>query len=383
MKRSRVRALVDHLVARDGGYRPLELLKLVRRLDSRDEQSWLRGEIRFLEDRFYGDPLKVAGSLLQAAEWAHRLELAEEADTAISDRAGRIFRNGVDDRMARTVWQRRQVSQQADLFFDNSQATARNQLQRALLAGDRLRAEQHLAEMARNQPDSEILADAEHLVGALGWLQGTPEDLDALVRALDEDLAPRARRLLGGEETGRYLSPFWMHLAAQLDPAQFDPACSRSHPSALYERAGDWAAVMASVQAVHDHHRHADLLARLARAGLAGGRRDLGWQALSRLCWHHPEVAESFLEATRDEEIQRRIEQYWDLEPPLPVELFPAWLATLAFALPELPGDDSRGSQALSRVQSARTRPDDPDARQWLARHEPELMRRWLAAARP
>ena len=382
MKRAQVRALVDRLVARDGGYRPLELLKLVRRLDNRDEQRWLRGEIGFLEDRMYGDPSRIAALLRQAAEWARRLELADDTDAAISGRAGRIFRNGVDDHLARTAWTRRQVSQQADLFFDNSQATARHQLQRALLSGQRARAEQHLAEMARNQPDSEILADAEHLVGALGWLQGTPEDIDAVLQTLDEDLAPRAHRLLGGEEAGRYLARFWTHLAAQIDPTHYDPAGSRSHPSALHERAGDWSAAIAAVQAVPGYECHADLLARLARSGLAGNRRDVGWQALALLCWHHPEAAESFLETTRDDDIQRRIEQFWDLEPPLPVELFPAWLATLAFALPRLPDDDSRGCRALAGVLSARARPDDPAAREWLARHEPELMRRWLAAGR-
>lgn len=382
MKRDRARALVDRLVARDGSYRPLELLKLVRRLDSRDEQRWLRGEVPFLEDCFYGDPSRVGELLRLAAEWAQRLELADEPDAAIPGQAGRIFRNGVDDRMTRTAWIRRQVSQQADLFFDNSQATARHQLQRALLAGDRDRAERHLAELARNQPDSGILTDAEHLVGALEWTNGRPDNIDALLQLIDEDLAPRARRLLEGEEAVRYLRKFWIHLAAQLDPAAYDPASGRMHPSALYERAGDRAAAIASVQAVPEYQRHAELLARLARAGLAGDQRDLGWQALVLLCWHHPEAAESFLESTRDEEAQRRIEQFWDLEPLLPVELFPAWLAALAFALPQLPEDDSRGSRALARVLTARARPDDPGAREWLARHEPELLRRWLVAGR-
>ncbi len=382
MTKMQVRALVERLVARDGGYRPLELLKLIRRLDSRDEQCWLRGEIRVLEDRFYGDPSKVARLLRQAAQWASRLELADEMDAAISGQAGRVFRNGVDDRMARTAWQRRQVSQQADLFFDNSHATVRGQLQRALAGGDRLHSEQHLADLARNQPDSDILADAEHLVGALAWLQDTPDDVDGAVQAVEENLAPRARRLLGSEEADRYLARFWTHLAAQFDPADYDPARRRCHPSALYERAGNREAAIAAVQAVPAYERHADLLACLARSGLAGGRRDLGWEALASLCWHHPEAAESFLEVTRDEEIQRRIEQFWDLEPPLPTELFPAWLATVAYALPELPDDGSRGSLALAGVQAAKARPDDSSAREWLARQEPELMKRWLMAAR-
>jgi hypothetical protein len=382
VKKAQVRALVDRLVARDGGYRPLELLKRVRRLESRDEQRWLRGEIGFLEDRFYGDPSKVVELLRLAADWARQLELAEEDDTAIPREAGRVFRNGVDDRLARMAWQRRQVSQQADLFFDNGQATSRRQLQRALLAGDRVRAEQHLAELARSQPDSEILADAEHLVGALGWLQTEPEDVAALLQVVDDNLVPRACRLLGGEEAGRYLSLFWKQLAASLDPTRYDPGNDRLHPSALHERAADWPATVDAALAVPDRCRHADLLKRLARAGIAGQRRDLGWQALALLCWHHPDAAESFLEANRDEEFQRRIEQYWDLEPPLPVELFPAWLATLSFALPELPEDGTRGSRALAGVLSARTHPDDPSAREWLANHEPELMRRWLATGR-
>lgn len=382
MKRDWVRALVDHLVARDGCYRPLELLKLSRRLDSRDEQCWLRGEVGFLEDLLYGNPARAAQMLRMAAEWARRLELADEPDTAIGDGARRLFRNSVDEHNARTAWQRRQVSEQADLFFDNSQATARNRLQRALVEGDRVRAEQHLAEMARMQPEGELLADAEHLVGALSWLEGQVTDPQPRVMTVDQELTPRARRLLGGEQADRYLSLLWRHLATCLDRTHFDPAAEPTHASALLERAGDWPGVIDSILSVSDYQDHAELLARLARAGFAADRRDRGWQAVARLCWHHRRAAESFLEKTTDKEVQRRIEQFWDLEPALPIELFPAWLASMAFALPKLAGDGSRGARALAQVLAVRMHPADPQARQELAGEEPELMAHWLAAGR-
>ncbi len=382
MKRDWIRALVDHLVARDGCYRPLELLKLSRRLDRRVEQRWLRGELGVLEDQLYGEPGRIAEMLRLASEWARRLELADEPDTAIGGRAGRVFRNNVDELSVRTAWHRRQVSEQADLFFDNSQATARKRLQRALVDADGVRAEQHLAEMARMHPDSELLADAEHLVGALGWLDRQPADPRALVISVDDELAPRARRFLGPDEAGRYLGRLWRYLAAQLDPAQFDPAADEMHVSALLERAGDGSAVIESIQAVSDYQRHPVLLRRLARAGFADERRDLGWQALAQLCWHYPAEAESFLERTTEKEIQRRIEQYWDLEPELSIELFPAWLATLSFALPDLKGNHSRGSRALERVLAARAQPTDRQARECLAAEEPELMAHWLATGR-
>jgi hypothetical protein len=382
MKRDRVRALVDRLVSRDGAYRPLELLKLTGRLESRDEQRWVRGEVAFLEERFYGHPGRVAEMLRTAAEWARRLELADEVDTVIPAQAARIFRNAVDDRLARTAWQRRQVSQQADLFFDNGHANARHQLQRALLDGDRARSEQHLAELARSQPHSEILADAEHLVGALAWLEAAPQDIVTLARSVESALAPRARRLLGGEDAERYLARFWVHLAGHSDPTCYDPARHSAHPAALLERAGRLSEAIAAVLAVSDHRQHPELLACLARSGLAGGRRDLGWQAIVRMCWHHPSEAERFFEMCRDEEVQRRIERFWDLEPPLPAELFPAWLATVSFALPELHADDSRGSKALSSVMAARSRPGHRKAREWLAAHEPQLLHHWRNAGR-
>lgn len=383
MKREWIRALVDRLVARDGGYRPLELCKLSRRLDGRDEQCWLRGEVGFLEDLFYGDPARVAEMLRVAAEWARRLELADEPDTAIDGRAGRVFRNSTDELIARTAWQRRQISDQADLFFDNSQATARNRLQRALVDGDPVRAEQHLAEMARMHPDGELLADAEHLVGALGWLKQQPEDPRSRVVRVEDELAARARRFLGADQADRFLAVLWRHLAGCFDPAQYDPASDATHVSTLLERAGDWSDVIDSIRAVPDYQDHPALLRRLAHAGLAVDRRDQGWQALAQLCWHHPGEAESFLERTTSKEIQRRIEQYWDLEPALPIELFPAWLATLSFALPDLARDESRGACALELVLAVRSQPTERKPRERLAGQEPELMAQWLATGRP
>ncbi|QOC21386.1 hypothetical protein IC757_09995 [Wenzhouxiangella sp. AB-CW3] len=369
-----VRALVDQLVARDGVYRPLELLKLVRRLDARDEQCWRRGEIGLLENSLYGDPQCSAELLRVAAEWARRLELVGERDDSGEGEGRRIFRRGTDDELARTHWCRSRTSQQGDLFMDNARGTARNRLQRALIAGDRERAERHLAEMAREHAGDQALTDAEHLVGALLWLD-QPGDTEARTRAMEEELVPRARRLLGSADANGYLARLWRGLAGQVDAEKLPGMAS-----ALYERAGDWDRVLAILDGKPEALNDADLLARTARAGLAGNRRETAWKALAALCWQAPEAAEAFFEHSRDAEVQRRIEAFWDLEPPLTIELFPAWLLTQSFALPPLHEDDSRGSQALALVRGIKSRPGAQAPRKRLAEHEPGLMRHWLAA---
>ena len=378
MKTQRVRALVDRLVARDGCYRPLELLKLCFRLDVRDEQRWLRGEVSCLEDVLAGDPERSAELLRQAAEWARQLELAGERDGAIAPRASRAFRNSLADQAAKTSWRRHSVTPQQDLFFDNSQATARNRLQKALLAGDRSASEKHLAEMVRARPDSQVQADAEHLVGALAWLEQDIDHPEVLFAAIDEDLSHRARRLLGSADAERFLKPLWSRLAEAVQATDFGPKLEHLHPAALHERAGDWQAVIRAVQDCHDHESRPALLVRLARAAFRCSERETGWKALARLCWHDGDAAESFLETTDEDELVQRVEQFWDLDPALPIALFPAWLVSLSFALPELEDDGSRGATALAAVRAVRAGPDQPEVRQRLAELEPDLMQYWL-----
>lgn len=378
METQQIQSLVDRLLARDQVYRPLALLRMTLRLGPEDQRRWERGELTVLEDGLAGNPEYIIDMLRAAAAWAERLGLRAEVE---SSPGGRVFHNGNDHRLACTVWHRPAPSPQGDLFLDSGLASARHALSRALLAADAAGAEHNLADMARAQPGHEVQADAEHLVGALGWLGRSVSDPAGFLENMEEELHARAVRFLGPRDAEQFLQPFREHLMAALDAAEFDPDRPQLHPSALAERMGDWEGVIDATEAVSDVARYSVLLERRARAGLAAGRREIGLAALCQLCWRHPERAEAFLESCGDEEIARRLERFWDLEPLIPIGLFPAWLTAGGYRLPEIDPDacpDSTEVQALQVTRRLLAEPGDTGSRQWLQLHAGPLFEAWL-----
>lgn len=381
MTPQRIHALVDRLLARDQVYRPLELLRLTLRLGNEDQRRWERGELKVLEDGLAGDPDIIIEMLREAAAWAGRLALrAEEVSSG-----GRMFHSGNADRLARTVWHRAAPTPQGDLFLDSGFSAARNALSRALLDGDVRAAEDSLADMARAEPGHDVQADAEHLVGALGWLARPVTDAAAMLKTIDDDLHVRAMRFFGRRDGERFLKPFWEHLMGSLNASDFDPDRPMLHPSALALRTGDWDRVIASIEAVDDACQHAVLMSRLARAGLAGEHREAGLRAVCQLCWRHPGQAELWLETCEDEDISRRVERFWDLEPQLQTGLFPAWLVAVGFPMPEIDAEQSPDmpeARAMVVARRLRGEPADTEARQWLQQHVPSLFEVWLSRQR-
>ncbi len=384
MKPDRIHSAVDRLLARDQCYRPLALLKLIGRIDAVGLARWEGGEVKCLEDSLYGSPSVCLEELRAAAAWAGRLGLQARIE---SDSSGnqRLFRSGVDERLARTAWHRAAPAAQGDLFFDTGFAQARSALNQALLAADRERAEQALADLSQADPGNESQADGERLVEALAWLDDTPTDPDARLALLEEDIQPRARQLLGPGDGARFLRPFWRQLAAAVNPAEYDPTRPDRHPAALLARINEWPGVIQAVQAVKDHLEQPALLTRLASAALAAGDRELGLATVCQLCWRHGQAAEAWLDACQDDELVRRIEIFWDLDPPLSIHLFPAWLVSVAYALPDIPAQDlpdTPASEAWSRFRALRADPADLALREWLQREQPELFGHWLATGR-
>jgi len=380
MKASRIQALVDDLLARDQCYRPIELLVASKRLDPAGRQRWEAGEVAFLEDLLAGNPARSSDMLRQAAQWARKLGLDGQVE-ASSGSQGRLFRNPNDDHLARTVFHRRQVSPQADLFLDSGFAAARGRLARSLMEGDRAGAETHLAEMARAEPTNALQADAEQLTGALSWLEGSPGDAKAWYQRLSEDLQPRARRFLGPNQAGPYLDRFRSHLAAHLDGSVFDPDHPALHPASLAAESGDWGTVLEAVRAVDRAFEYAHLMELSATAGLKSDQREIGLNALCQLCWRHPRAAETWLERSDDAEIAERITRFWDLDELLAIELFPAWLISIGFPLPEVDSEtvpDMPEAQALAMARHLRRQPGDAETRRWFKENVSDLFEVWL-----
>ena len=137
-----------------------------------------------------------------------------------------------------------------------------------------------------------------------------------------------------------------------LQRKDLDPEQPALHASAVAEKLGDWDAVIQAIESVETAAEHAVLMIRLTRAGLTGGRRELGLAALCQLCWRQPEAAAVLLDRCEDPPVSRRLESFWDLEPPLPTELFPAWLLAGGHPMPEIRQISARTGPRCARWRS-------------------------------
>jgi hypothetical protein len=370
--------LLDELLARDREYRPIELLLLLRRLDRKGLTRFRADPKAVLEDELYGDPDTIIEQLNWAAARARTLGL--EPDTRPrSDREGALFRRATADHQARTRWRRVEEEAQGDLFLDNRLSMARRRLIRSLEEGDRKAAESALSDLSHADPGNDLQADAEHLVEALAWLEEVDLDVGRSLDVLDHDLSGRARRLLGPESADRWLARFFRHLASIQAKAGTSASSLQLHPAALFARAGDWEAVLSTLDELAGGDRSALLLVAEIRAGLALGQRDRAVAALIRLCWLDGPAAEDWLERGEDDELSRRVELFWDLESPLEIALFPAWLLVRGYPVPAIEGESRHeAARALECIRALRADPGDLEARQWLQEHSPELMSHWM-----
>ncbi|MGY6631142.1 MAG: hypothetical protein ACXIUL_09070 [Wenzhouxiangella sp.] len=378
-------AMLEDLLAREQAYRPLSLLTGLHRLSMEDERRFRAGQIPLLESHLYGSPTRIAAVLGRAAAWARSRGLKAEAEPAPAGGA-RVFRNPHQEREARISWTRGPSNPQGDLFLDNGFAQARRSLVEALVRADPEAAEGALGVMARAEPGHADQVDAEHLVGALDWLN---DPRPGLAERLRSELLPRAQRLLGREQADAFAKGFRRALAAQPAAQVFDPAQADQHRSAWLFELEDWPATVEACQAAINADPAAldspELLGRLASAALKDGQRETALLAVCQLCWRHPEAAERWLEATDDVEIARRIARFWDLDPLLPTELFPAWLALEGHA-PAPPSTDQQpatsAATALLHVRALRHDPESLAEREWLQAEQPALFRLWLAEYR-
>jgi len=391
LKPATINDLVDQLLARDGSYQPLELLLLLRRVDRNGIARWASEPNRLLEDYIYGSIEAVIEQLNWAADRAQALGLEAQTETRQSGQ-GACFRRSTADQQSRTSWRRNSASAQSDLFFDNRLSLARAQLVRALTSADRSQAEAALLELSNADPGNELQVDAEHLVGALGWLESDDlmdsQQSAELLEALEGDLAFRAQRLLGRNDSDQFLARFFSWLADQTTDqppnAANGQATNAASPVLLRFKANDMPGALDEI----DKLPHACLSIELRlielRASLSTQQRDRALIALSRLCWVDPEAAESWLELGEDDELARRIEQFWDLEDALPISLFPAWLLARGYPVPAilLPADDPVADgiavRALEEIRAVRAEPANIDARQWLQEHCPALLAQWM-----
>jgi hypothetical protein len=179
---------------------------------------------------------------------------------------------------------------QLDLFLDGRGAILIHELITSLIVRDRNRAEAGLARLGDDHPCHPDLPALTLLVRALRpppLAAVTHTSLAAAIDALERDLTPAARRLLG-EDAVTFLQPSWQALAATAASLPFDDACPRAHRSWLCQQYGDWVAVRAAVEAEPDWAVRPRLRYRLSLALHHLGEPEAAIRLWLPLCWMDP-----------------------------------------------------------------------------------------------
>lgn len=367
---ARIAEAVDALLLRDGLLEPVRLLQSLRLLPPDAElPAW---------------PTDVAAAnqvLRLAQDYCRRQGLEAVADAAVP----RLPEPATPSQRAllrhcACVMRRAESTVQFDLFRDSRNTYAENQVRAALLAQQPDQARALLAQC-------EDPAGAESLAGLIDALSAPPAELSVRIEWLDREVRPLARRYLG-RDADAYLAGLWAACAVACASQAYDPAQPELHASYAWLRAGDGERARASIECVPDWARHAALCSRHARS-LAHSRRlaeaRLAWM---RLCWRHPQQAETALDHGSDDAgLGAHWRSFRAAQIEYAVDEFPAWMlladprhldfVPAATAPATTTGAAYRALHALIRSDG------DMDARRALHALRPPLLQAWLVASRP
>ncbi len=197
-------------------------------------------------------------------------------------------------RLAATA-ERATKRRQLDLFLDGRDAFLVHEVVTSLLVRDRGRAETDLERLQDEHPFHPDLRALALLVTALQSPTPSPATHATVtmdIEAVQQSLAPAARRLLGQEDGATFLQPSWEALAAMAAGLPFDEAHPRAHRSWLCQQYGDWAAVRAAVEAEPRWEARAPLRYRLGLARHHLGEPEAAIRLWLPLCWIDPVLFE-------------------------------------------------------------------------------------------
>ena len=320
---------VEQLLQEQGEYIPLEFLLLEGRLIFCDYEAWRNGEIDYLEDALFGDPVQVKDTLQQASaymqkrEWqAYRLSYKvwrSEAEPTL-----RFSRdNGFNDYF-HGCYKKPDDQLQMDLFTDAPASNLANRISQAVLEKNSEEAARLLCRLYDIAPDYVQLAALEHLVEATRLLLMPVVDVEAEMKVLQQTLTPMAEQVLGNESR-RLLIPLWQRLSEALLERPYEAERAELHLSYTATQAMDWEIVQQAVEQELAWESDPILLLRHARACDHLYKKMEIYQSWFMICWNFPEYSEAIKDST-DRQLQQQWEKFLAVDPVLPEQAFPAWL---------------------------------------------------------
>jgi hypothetical protein len=182
------------------------------------------------------------------------------------------------------------------------------------------------------------------------------------------------------------LALLWADLARLTAGQPFNPRQPRLHESWALARLGRWQEVRDAIEAESSWSEQPELLAHHATACRHRGDQTAAMGDWFRLCWMHPEAAETRLGARDfpDAQLAQRWSAFCDLDPPedglaLDTEDFPAWCLithpALAATAPATPnGADPDRAAAYEAAHTLAHAPDALEQRRALGEAHPGLL---------
>lgn len=275
---------VDRLLLEQGELDPLEYLLERGLIPLPDYLGWRQGrhgELQALLTRPLAD---VLAELSTACDYARRLRLTATPRPPLRwDDSGGALDIGASAALAglcAATWRCPRNAPQLDLFQDSAWTAAAADLRGALAEQRHAAADKLLSRWSGDAASAAERADYQRLIEACAWTSG---DAAARLDDLESRIQPLAVARLGARARD-YLAPLWSALATALAGVTFRPESPRLHASYARARAGDWRAVLASVEAEPDAAAHAEGVQRAAR-----WRRNV--QPCSRIIWRRSAMA--------------------------------------------------------------------------------------------
>ena len=346
---------MDQLLMDHGEYAPVELLLAEGRLLYSDYESWLNGDIEYLEDMLFGDPGHIKSLLQQADSYAAQLPMLSPQPMELarqnSRQAKAFSRNPTLEKIFATRYQKADNQPQMDLFFDGGAGNLVNGIILELASNDFVEARRLLEQLYDTQPDNTKLNDLETLV-QYGERSHDSTDSAADLDYLQKHVTPVAQTHMA-QRAREYLVPQWRRLTNSLTNKKFDNSSPELHASYTAMHAMDWHTAR---QAIEQEARWRDnpiLLLRHVQACTRLWQLNEAILSWFYLCWTFPQDTD-VVTAQVDHGLRHQWLEFLDLEPELEPRVFPAWQLLnkpgLVKTLPDLTHDENAPCDETYRI---------------------------------
>ncbi|SAL85796.1 hypothetical protein AWB67_07036 [Caballeronia terrestris] len=208
-----------------------------------------------------------------------------------------------------------QTMQQLDIFADSRDVAMRNDVVEQLQRRNAADARKTLMLLACEYATDSALPAMTVLVRELENASTLPvtdhAELAALLRRLENEVAPAARQVLPEHDARSWLAPCWRALAQRAAALTYCGIHIDSHAAPLWLRAGEWSAASDAIDTIESWWRIPSPLAWMTEARYRAAGVDAAWPLLAELAWLAPHQFAALLVALGDtalDKLRRRFD---------------------------------------------------------------------------